>query len=176
MKQWKTICSAVFMLTVLMISCKCDDVETIFRADNQEFINDASVINQFLIAAGNLTVMKSTNQEVKQYAAQIVNDHAAAGQEMAELVNSKSWIWPVASEGNYKHNLEKISGLTGDAFDKEFTSQLVTSLQAAVKLFNLAVSDQGVKDQDLRNFAAAKLPVLRRHMESALALSKRYKI
>jgi putative membrane protein len=117
-----------------------------------------------------LALTKATNADVKSYGQHMVTDHTAAGLEMKNLASGKGWTVPVTLQTKEQQNLDKLSALSGSAFDKEFVNIMVISHQDAVALFEKAATTMGVPDADLRSMASAKLPTLREHLQHATEL------
>ncbi|PST82747.1 hypothetical protein C7T94_08835 [Pedobacter yulinensis] len=154
------------------VSCKKDNDDR-FK-DNQTFVNEASSSNQFEIQAGALASTRATNAEVKSFGVHMVTDHGAVGQEMATLVQQKGWSMPADLLPKHKSKIDSLSALSGAAFDKKFMTMMVMSHKEAIDLFSRASDNEsGVRDPDLRNFAGAKLPALRMHLEHATSLNTR---
>ncbi|PPL03085.1 DUF4142 domain-containing protein [Parapedobacter indicus] len=63
--------------------------------------------------------------------------------------------------------LEDLTVLEGTAFDQDFARKMVLSHEEAVSLFERASGPDGVPDDDLREWAATKLPTLRTHLDDA---------
>lgn len=159
----------LILSATVFTSCKDDDDQE-FAMSNQEFVTRASSSNKFEIAAGAMAVNNASNVEVKHYGEHMVTDHTAAAVEMQNLASNKGWAIPEALQPKEQTNLNKLSGLTGAAFDKEFVNIMVLSHQDAVALFETGASATGVRDADLRAMASAKLPTLKEHLQHAIEL------
>lgn len=154
---------------VVVSSCH-KDKNNHFMMSNQDFVTQASSGNSFEVAAGTLAVNKGVNDSVKMYGQHMVTDHGKAAIEMAALASKKGWTIPDSLLQKDKKNLDSLSLLTGAAFDKKFATMMVTSHVQTMNLFQSAASSTGVPDEDLRNFAAGKLPTLRTHLGDAQAM------
>jgi putative membrane protein len=67
-------------------------------------------------------------------------------------------------------NLNALSSLSGADFDAQIVNMMIVSHQDAITLFQNASGNAGVRDGDLRNFAANKLPSLEAHLRDAQTL------
>lgn len=159
------ICMAVMVTS----SCKDDDTDD-YVLSNQEFVTRASSSNNFEVAAGAMAKTKGSLEAVRHYGEHMVTDHTTAGLEMQNLASQKGWVISDQLQQKEQANIALLTPLTGVAFDKEFTRIMVASHQDAVALFELASANMGVPDGDLRNFATAKLPTLKAHLQEAIAL------
>lgn len=151
-------------------ACTKDDGEQQYAMSNQDFVTTASSSNNFEVLAGGLAITKAGNAEVKSYGQHMVTDHTAAGTEMKNLASAKGWTVPETLQAKEQQNLDKLNGLNGVAFDREFVNIMVLSHQDAVSLFETAANNMGVPDADLRSMASAKLPTLKQHLQHATEL------
>ena len=174
MKNLKLSCAILLLLSTsfYLTSCSKKDSGVNYKIDNQTFVNQASSSNNFEIAAGNLAMTKGQNQLVKQYGAQMVTDHTAVGTEMAALAASKGWTVPAPADLQPKEKalLNTLDSVANETFDLQFADIMIASHEDAIALFEDASGREGVRDADLRNFAASKLPALKTHLEEAKIL------
>jgi len=168
MKRLRLIGSvmAVMFAAVTLQACSDDDDDNI-RMDNQTFVTEAASSNMFEIEAGGLAVTRGNSEEVRDYGGMMVADHGATGIEMRALVSRKGWDMPDDLLARHQQNLDRLEGLEGVAFDREFAAIMVASHEEAVKLFSDASGSNGVSDGELKRFAGEKLPALRHHLEEA---------
>ncbi|HVE57776.1 MAG TPA: DUF4142 domain-containing protein [Pyrinomonadaceae bacterium] len=144
------------------------------EASNQDsFWNDAAQAGMAEVMLGNLALQKSSNDEVKQMAQKIVDDHTAANNELKSLAASKSATLPTEVNAKQKAAYDKLNSLSGDEFDKEFVKVMVKDHEKAVGLFQKQAG-KGT-DTEVKAFAAKTLPVLQAHLESAKAMSDKMK-
>jgi putative membrane protein len=153
---------------LLFQACKDDDNETT-RMDNQEFVTMAASGNMLEIQAGQLATQKGVKAEVKSYGEHMVNDHTTASLELSTMAQRKGLTVPAQLTTQHQQQLAVLAPLAGENFDKAFMSLMVKSHQEQVSLFERASTS--VNDKDLRSLAAKKLPVLKEHLQEALALN-----
>lgn len=67
-------------------------------------------------------------------------------------------------------DVERLQGLSGSEFDREFVKAMVKDHEMAVQKFEQAA--QSLEDRELKNFASDTLPKLRQHLEMAQELQK----
>lgn len=70
-----------------------------------------------------------------------------------------------------RHSLERLRGLSGAEFDREFMKQMVTDHKTAVADFQRAASS--ASDPEIKSFAQKTLPGLQEHLQMARGLSDR---
>lgn len=165
--ETKILIALAFLGFVSLVSCKKDHN---YQMPNQHFVTQASSSNMFEIAAGNLAIQKGVNAEVKAYGNHMVTDHSTAATEMATLANQKGLTVPTTMTEKHQAKLNMLAGLIGTEFDKQYAAMMVTSHMETIVLFQEASSDIGVPDDDLRGFAAGKLPTLNEHLQHAQQL------
>lgn len=144
------------------------------EASNQDsFWNEAAQAGMAEVMLGNLALQKSSNDEVKQMAQKIVDDHTAANNELKDLAASKSATLPTEVNAKQKAVYDKLSSLTGGEFDKQFIKVMVKDHEKAVSLFQKQ-ADKGT-DAQVKAFAAKTLPTLQGHLETAKAMNDKMK-
>lgn len=121
------------------------------------------------VELGNLALQKSQNEEVKRYAQMMVDDHTKANDELKTLAQSKNVVLPTAINSKQMAMKDKLNGLSGDAFDKEYMKTMVKDHDKTVKLFQKQ-ADKG-SDADAKAFAAGKLPILKSHQTMARTMN-----
>jgi putative membrane protein len=72
-----------------------------------------------------------------------------------------------------QEGMNKLSGLSGDAFDREYINMMVKDHEKDVKEFEKASTK--AKDPDVRAFAAKTLPTLREHLQQVRDIQNRMK-
>jgi len=119
----------------------------------QSFATQAALIGQAEIELGQLALQQTQDPGVRTYAQRMINDHRAAA---AKLTN-------IAEHQSLK---EKLSGLRGAAFDREYAKAMAKGHDHAVALFE-AASQAAQMPSELKEFAAATLPALQEYLEMA---------
>jgi putative membrane protein len=163
----------LLLLVIISLSCNfqcCSDDNQEYPMDNQQFVTQASSSNNFEIAAGVLAQSKGVTAAVKSYGQHMVMDHTAAGTALTNLAASKGWTIPTSLQAREQANLDKLNASTSATFDKDFATVMIASHNDAITLFNIAGGSEGVRDGQLRAFAASKLSALNSHLAEATAL------
>ncbi|KAK0039248.1 DUF4142 domain-containing protein [Biomphalaria pfeifferi] len=121
------------------------------------------------VMLGNLALQKTQNEQIRQFAQQMVTDHTNANNELKQLAESKNITLPSSVSNKQQSAYDKLNGMTGMNFDKAFMKQMVKDHEAAVKLFEKQ-SEKG-EDAEAKAFAAKTLPTLRMHLQMAKTLN-----
>ncbi len=138
----------------------------------EDFVKIAAISDMFEIESSKLAATNAENPKVKTFAAKMITDHTATSTELKGLVSSgkvKAEL-PTAMDTSHKSKLEKLQGLKGKDFDKQYDSDQEAAHKDAVSLFERY--SKGGDNADLKAFAAKTLPHLQEHLKMAQALNQ----
>ena len=138
----------------------------------QAFVKQAAVIGKAEIELGQLAIQKSQDQDVRAYAQRMVKDHEAADAQLKKIAAQENLQVPQALDAEHQAVKQKLSSLSGAAFDREYKKEMAKGHNKAVALFESA-SQAAQMPSDLKEFAAATLPTLQEHKEQAHSLEKK---
>ena len=117
------------------------------------------------IGLSQTALSKSSSDEVKQYAQKMVDDHTAAGDELKTLATSKNVTLPTEMDAKHKAMNDKLSAMTGGAFDMDYIKAMVKDHEKTVAM--LQKESTGGKDAEAKAFAAKLLPTVQGHLDMA---------
>lgn len=141
------------------------------------FVSKAKKANMMEIKTGKMAQEKASDQDVKQFASKMIQDHTAASQELMQVLQNKK-IDTTAHRmdmGAAKDDhMDKLQAASGKEFDKEYMTLQLKGHMKNIALFEAA--SKNVKDPDLRAFATKNLPVLRDHLKMAQAIAQKLNI
>ena len=135
----------------------------------QYFASQAAVIGKAEIELGQLAVQNSQDDDVREYAQRMVKDHEAAAAKLEKVAKQTNLILPEAVDAEHEALKQKLSGLQGAAFDREYSKAMAKGHDQAVALFE-AASQAPQMPAELKEFAAATLPTLKEHGEMSRTL------
>jgi len=136
----------------------------------EDFVKEAAVSDMFEIESSRLATTKG-DAATKAFAAQMVTDHTKTSSELKTAVTGNSALQiPTALDDSHQSKLDKLKGLSGADFAKEYRSVQVSAHKSAVSLFKRYAD--GGEDAKLKAWAAKTLPALQHHLEMAEALNK----
>ena len=144
-------------------SMKKDNASMLSSSD-KKFIMETGQGGMMEVELAKLAVEKASNEEVKQYAQRLVDDHTKANDELTQLASQKGVMIPHDEKAMMKGK-DKLSKLSGAEFDREFMSMMIKDHAKEVKEFE-DVSNKA-KDTDVKGWAAKTLPTLREHLQMA---------
>lgn len=141
----------------------------------KNFVRNASIGNQFEILSSQMALQKSGDDDVKQFAQRMIDDHSEAGKNLETAVSSvQGNVGEPQEQLDAKHQkmLDKLSTLDGAAFDKEYIGDQTKAHNEAVSLFRNYAKNG--KDDALKNFATETLPTLEDHHRTIKDLKASY--
>jgi putative membrane protein len=137
-----------------------------------KFVSTVAISDMFEIQSGKLAEQKAQNDDVKSFGEQMVEDHTKTSDELKELISDKEMKveLPTTLDDEHQAKLEKLQGLSGAEFDKQYMKTQVNAHQKAVSLFeNYAASGD---NEDLKEWAEDTLPTLKEHLEEAKEINQ----
>jgi putative membrane protein len=122
------------------------------------------------VELGRLASQKATNEQLKQFGQQMADDHGKANEELKKLAADKNITIPTEPDSKHKGTIDKLSKMTGDAFDRAFTQEMVSGHKKAVSAFQK--ESKSGKDAEVKAWAAKTLPTLEGHLKQVQELSR----
>jgi len=131
----------------------------------QVFAQTAAIAGMYEVQAAEMAVSKAKNEDVREFAQQMIMDHGQANTELKLLSGQRGWKLPTALDAKHQGLIDKLRSLEGEAFDREYATQQLAAHQGAVKLFQEQAKDG--TDADLKKWADGKVPTLEQHLKHA---------
>jgi len=139
-------------------------------ANDTTFVTKAARGGMAEVELGKLATEKASNDEVKKFGQRMVDDHGKANDELKALAQQKNMTVPSDLSAKDKALRDRLSKLSGAAFDRAYMHAMVTDHRADVNEFR--VQSQSGKDAEVKAFAAKTLPTLEEHLRMAQDASK----
>jgi len=127
------------------------------------FMTEAAKGGMAEVELSRVATTKSQNAEVKKFANQMIQDHTNANTELKQLAGKKTVTLPTDLDAEHKALKDKLSGLSGAEFDREYVNAMVADHEKSVNLFKTQAD--GGTDADAKAFAAKTLPKLQAHLD-----------
>lgn len=173
----------IFLATALSISFPITSMAnnhsakpTVEQAQSEgKILETVIVLNKNEIAAGNLALKKSSNKEVKNFAAFMVKEHGD-NLKKTEMLSHKLGVNPASNSTatNLKHKGKKelahLKTLHGTSFDKAYMDAMVKGHEDALNLINNLIS-QASNPLVKKHLEATKVHV-EHHLQKAQAIQK----
>jgi putative membrane protein len=130
---------------------------------DMKFAMAAAVGGMEEVQLGQIAAQKGASEEVRQFGQHMVDDHTKANQDLMQVASSKSWTLPTALDAKHQADVQKLSAMSGDAFDREYVKMMVKDHKKDVAEFQKE-STRGA-DTDVKSFATRTLPTLQEHLQ-----------
>lgn len=137
------------------------------------FIEKAGQGGNAEIELGKLAVQKASSPDVKKFAQRMIDDHGAAGKKLEGVANETSVSISTTLPDDAEQERQKLSGMSGKAFDKEYMRFMVKDHTQDVDDFQKAT--QAVQFADLKSFVNDTLPVIQGHLKQAQQIAGKTK-
>ena len=136
------------------------------------FVTAAAISDMYEIAAAKLARDRSTNPDVKTFAARMIHDHTASSDKLQGLLSGGgiNATPPGDLDERRKGLLNNLQAASPAGFDKVYVDQQVAAHQEASTLFK-AYADHG-DNTALKYFAAKTEPTIEDHLSMAKAMQK----
>ncbi len=135
------------------------------KTSDQAFIKEAAIGGMEEVELGNLAKQKASSNDVKQFGDRMVTDHGKANDELKQVAHQKNIELPASLDAKHKATVDRLSKLSGDAFDKAYMKEMLSDHRHDVSAFKRESSS--AKDSDVKQFASKTLPTLEDHLKLA---------
>ncbi|MGA7155327.1 MAG: DUF4142 domain-containing protein [Acidobacteriaceae bacterium] len=164
-KITKLLCTAALACAAIGLSLSAHAAVT---DQDKAFLTKASQANFDEIKLSELAENKATNPQVKAFAHKMVTDHTALGHQMMPF--AQAWgINPADSlDADHQSLYDKLQGLSGAQFDKQYMDAMLKDHQEAVHLFTQEA--QTTTDQKFKQTVMHGKSVVTAHLKMAESL------
>jgi len=159
-----TILSIVAAALVALTGPAAAQVQLVSDQD-REFVNKAATGGLAEVELGRIAAQRAARPSVRSFGERMVTDHGRGNAELATLARSKGIEVPTALEPSQQAMRDRLSGLSGNDFDRDYMSEMVRDHTEDIALFGRAAEIS--TDPDLKAWAAQSLPMLREHLALA---------
>ncbi len=140
------------------------------QVDDKKFAKDAAMGGLYEVELGKVAAQKGATDGVKQFGQKMVDDHSKANDQLKEILTKESIDAPTSLDSKHQSRLDKISKLSGPAFDKAYIKDQVKDHEKDVDAFQLEA--QNGHDPNFKQFASSTLPTLQQHLTMVKDLNK----
>jgi putative membrane protein len=132
-----------------------------------DFVKTVAISDMFEVQSGQLASEKAQIGDVKSFGKQMMDDHTETSDDVKELIDDEDIQveFPTKLDDEHQANLDKLKGLSGARFDREYVQMQIDAHQKAVALFE-AYAAAGEND-DVKDWAEDTLPTLKEHLRDA---------
>ncbi len=132
------------------------------QVDDKKFAKDAAIGGLYEVEAGKVAAEKGGSDAVKKFGQKMVDDHSKANDQLKEILSKENMDVPSALDPKHQSRLDKISKLSGPAFDKAYIKDQLKDHEKDVNDFQAEA--QNGHDPNLKQFATTTVPILQEHL------------
>jgi putative membrane protein len=156
-------------LGAMPVLCSSAAAADELRASERAFLDKAAEVTRQEMRLAEVGVSQAGSSDVRSHATQLAGDSRRLSDALEDMMRRKGTMAgaPVGGTSeSYRRLLEK----TGRDFDREFVRTATDLAGNVLTLFEQAAAN--AKDEDVRSFASAQLPLLRDLRNRAVALKQ----
>ncbi len=127
------------------------------------FVKKAIMGNYNEIDASKMALQKSQNDQVKQYAQKMIDDHQKMLDDLHALAGQENVKYKDQPTPAGKKMAAKLDGLSGADFDKAYVNGMVKDHKEDVRDFSAEINSG--KDQPTKDAAQKSLPIIQDHLQ-----------
>jgi putative membrane protein len=155
--------------------------------DVRDFVQKAAMTNMAEIQLGNLAEQKAQSPQVKDFAQMMVRDHTKANDDLKQIAKAQNIDLPTQLDDEHQDLRQKLQGLSGADFDREYMDAMVDGHQDAVDMLKDHADDLGKTQPNAPvgtsgstsarvaadQWAANTLPAVQGHLDRAKQIKER---
>jgi putative membrane protein len=138
---------------------------------DKTFVKNALQGGMAEVQLGQLALQKSSNDDVKQFAQRMVDDHTKLGDQMKQVARQMSVKIPDAPSGKDKSTMAKLQALNGDAFDKAYIKDMVKDHEKDQKEFKQEAAN--ATNPALKQVATQGEQVISEHLQMVQQIAQK---
>jgi putative membrane protein len=143
------------------------------KVDDKKFVKDAAIGGMAEVELAKVAVQKASDDNVKQFAQKMIDDHTKANDQLKEVATKNSIQVPDSLDSKHQSKIDKLSKLSGEQFDKAYVKDQLKDHETVVKKFQDEA--QYGTDPNVKAFASSTLPTLEEHLNTVKSLNKSQK-
>jgi putative membrane protein len=122
------------------------------------------------IELGKLASERGSNEVVKAFGERMVVQHGAAGDQLKGTAQKDSITLPANMAPKYQQTVNRLSKLSGSAFDRAYAADMVGDHEKDLADFQKEVNTG--KNEDMKAFASQTIPMIEEHLNQAREMLK----
>lgn len=131
------------------------------KMDDKKFVKNTAMDGMLEVELGKLATQKGESDSVKKFGQQMVDDHGKANDQLKEAAQKSNIDVPSALDSKHQSKLNKMSKLSGAAFDKAYIKDQTKDHEKDISDFQAEA--QSGSDPNIKQFATTTLPKLQEH-------------
>jgi putative membrane protein len=149
---------------------KMNGMQTGPSATDRMFVKSAMQGGLAEVQLGQLTLQKSNNDQVKQFAQHMIDDHTKLNDEMKPVAQQLGVVVPTEVSKKDRNLMNKMQALSGPAYDQAYIKDMVKDHKNDLSEFQTEASSG--QDQTVKDAAAQGSKVIAQHLQMAQQLAK----
>jgi putative membrane protein len=117
------------------------------------------------VELGKVAEKNGQKENVKSFGSHMVKDHGKANDDLKSVAGKMNVTLPDKVSAKHQAKIDKMSKMSGDAFDAAYVKGMVEDHTTTVADFEKASGT--VKNADLKKFIDDTLPVIKEHLKMA---------
>ena len=167
MKMNTMVCGLVLGCTAMAMPHKAKAQSD----DDKRFLAMAAQSDQNEIALSKVASDKATSRAVKAFANKMVLEHTKMTESMKPFAEKWGLTPPTGPDADHQNELDKLNGLSGKDFDKQYTDDMVSDHAKALSAFTKEAKD--TKDLKFRRAVLKGKTAVAAHKNMAYDMSKK---
>jgi putative membrane protein len=137
---------------------------------DEHFVMDVAHDGLAEVELGKLAADKASNDQVKKFGQRMADDHAKAGDELKALAQKSNLTWPTELDAKHKTVRDRLTKMSGEAFDRAYMQEMVAGHRTAVNAFKMEAKNG--KNPDIQAWASKTLPTIEDHFKQAQDIAR----
>jgi putative membrane protein len=138
--------------------------------DEHKLVADIAGDGMLEVQLGKLAEKRAMNEDVQHFAKHMVTDHSKANEKLKEAAAADKIQLPSRLSTEQREKESKLSALSGSAFDQEYMQEMVAG---HVKAIAAVQKESQTGSGRAKAWAAATLPVIKKHKQEAVGISSK---
>jgi putative membrane protein len=147
-----------------------DSGQTVQMMKDKMFLRAAAAGGIAEVQFGQLATQKGNSEDVKTFGQKMVDDHTTLNKDMESIADSMGVKLSTHMNKDDQAEYDKLKGLSGDDFDKEYITLMVRDHHHDLREFRLEAAN--TQDQTLKNAVVKGQKVIHEHLEMVNSLAR----
>lgn len=135
-----------------------------------QFAREAAAGGMAEVELGQLAQQKGSSETVKNFGKKMVEDHSEANDKLKGIASEQKIRFAAGLSRQDQATYDRLSSLSGDAFDKAYARDMVSDHVKDVAAFKKEAATG--KNDAIRKFALETVPTLETHLKMAREMSR----
>jgi putative membrane protein len=134
------------------------------------FVSKAMQGSQAEVQLGQLTLQKSQNEQVKQFAQRMIDDHTKLNDQMKPVAQQLGVTVPNQPSKKDRQTMAKLQALSGPAYDQAYIKDMIKDHKQDLSDFQTEASSG--QDQTVKDAATQGSQVIAQHLQMIQQIAK----